>query len=242
MRTPFSAVVADDEPLGRRGIVARLARSPEIRVVAECGDGRTTVDAVRRHSPDILFLDVRMPDLDGFGVLEALPKERRPHVVFVTAHDEHAVEAFRVRALDYLVKPIDDDRFTEALQRALQAAEHGRAAAASKAGHRAFPVRTRGRITLVPHREVDWIEAQGDYACLHAGPREFLVRATMNALEKRLDGRFLRIHRSAIVNGDRVREIRSLENGDFEVHLEGGQELRLSRTHREALSRLGNPS
>ena len=242
MSAPFSAVVADDEPLGRRGIVARLARSPRIRVVAECGDGRAAVDAVRRLSPDILFLDVRMPDLDGFGVLEALSKERRPHVVFVTAHDEHAVEAFRVRALDYLVKPIDDDRFSEALQRALQAAEQGRAADAGPESRRAFSVRTRGRVILVPHREVDWIEAQGDYACLHAGPREFLMRTTMRVLEKRLDGRFLRIHRSAIVNADRVRELRSLENGDFEVHLEGGRELRLSRTHREALSRLRQPS
>jgi two-component system LytT family response regulator len=235
--TPLSAIVADDEPLGLRGIVARLARSDRVRVVAECGDGRSAVDAVARLSPDILFLDVRMPDLDGFEVVEALPKARRPHVVFVTAHDRHAVEAFRVRALDYLVKPIDDERFAEALERAIEAAER-EAAPASPAAGRVFPVRARGRVMLVPHAEVDWIEAQGDYACLHAGPRDYLLRETMGSLEERLVGGFVRIHRSAIVNAGRVRELRSRENGDFRVILAGGAELRLSRTHREAVERL----
>ena len=233
MRT-LSAVVADDEPLGRRGVTTRLARSERVRVVAECGDGRRTVEAVTRLEPDILFLDIRMPDLDGFEVVEALPKERRPHVVFVTAHDRHAVEAFRVRALDYLVKPIDDERFAETLARVIAAADGG--APTPRPG--AFAVRARGRVTLVPQEEVDWIEAQGDYACLHAGGREHLLRETMTGLEGRLDGRFLRIHRSAIVNARRVRELRSLENGDFRVILEGGAELRLSRTHREAVQRL----
>jgi len=233
----LSAIVADDEPLGRRGIVARLARTDRVRVVGECADGRETVEAVTRLSPDILFLDVRMPDLDGFGVVAALPKENRPHVVFVTAHDRHAVEAFRVRAVDYLVKPVDDERFAEALERAVEAA--GRAAGGPAAPLApAFSVRSRGRVTRVPHTEVDWIEAQGDYSCVHAGPRDCLVRETMTSLERRLDGRFLRIHRSAIVNVERVRELRSLENGDFRVLLEGGAELRLSRTHREAVARL----
>ena len=242
MTPPLSAVVADDEPLGRRGIVARLARSDRVRVVAECADGRETVEAVTRLSPDILFLDVRMPDLDGFGVVAALPKETRPHIVFVTAHDRHAVEAFRVRAVDYLVKPVDDERFAEALERAVEAA--GRAsggptpAASSVYSAPAFPVRARGRVTRVPHAEVDWIEAQGDYACLHAGARDFLVRETMASLERQLEDRFLRIHRSAIVNVERVRELRSCENGDFRVILKGGAELRLSRTHREAVARL----
>jgi two-component system LytT family response regulator len=232
----LSAVVADDEPLGRRGITARLARSPRVRVVAECGDGRTAVASVMRLAPDILFLDVRMPDLDGFEVVDALPKTKRPQIVFVTAYDSHAVEAFRVRALDYLVKPIDDERFAEALARAVEAAD--RPARPAQPPPTAFPVRARGRVTLVPSDEIDWIEAQGDYACLHAGGREHLLRETMSALESRLDGRFLRIHRSAIVNTRRVRELRSLENGDFRVTLEGGAELRLSRTHREAAARL----
>jgi two-component system LytT family response regulator len=193
---------------------------------------------VTRLSPDILFLDIRMPDIDGFGVVRALPKDTRPHVVFVTAYDRHAVEAFRVRALDYLVKPIDDERFAEALGRAIEAAGRGRPPSVAPEAGRAFPVRARGRVTLVRHGEVDWIEAQGDYACLHAGPREFLVRETMAALERRLDGRFLRIHRSTIVNVDRVRELRSLENGDFLVFLQGGGELRLARTRRAAVARL----
>jgi two-component system LytT family response regulator len=236
--TILSAVVADDEPLGRRGITARLARSDRVRVVAECGDGRSAVDAVARLAPEILFLDVRMPDLDGFEVLEALPKETRPHVIFVTAHDEHAVEAFRVRALDYLVKPIDDERFAEAVERAVDAVRRG-GAAASPSGP-VFPVRARGRVTLVACAEIDWIEAQGDYACLHAGSREHLLRETMTSLENRLDARFVRIHRSAIVNAERVRELRSRENGDFRVVLEGGNELRLSRTRRDALARLSH--
>ncbi len=237
MKPTLSAVVADDEPLGRRGVVARLAKSERVRVVAECADGRAAVDAVTRLVPDILFLDVRMPDLDGFGVLEALPKKTRPHVVFVTAHDRHAVEAFRVRALDYLVKPIDDERFAEALERAVEAADAA-AAPAVPVPERPFRVPSLGRVALVPPGEVDWIEAQGDYACLHAGPRDFLVRETMASLERRLDTRFIRIHRSAIVNVQRVRELRSRENGDFLVLLEGGRKLRLSRTRREAVRRL----
>ncbi len=238
--TPLlSAVVADDEELGRRGIVARLEKSGRARVVAECGDGRAAIAAVERFRPDVLFLDVRMPDLDGFGVVDALPRPHRPHVIFVTAFDRHAVEAFRVRALDFLVKPIDDDRFADALDRALEAAAAaGAPGPAAAAPSRPFRVPSRGRVTLVPPEEVDWIEAQGDYACLHAGTRTFLLRATMSSLERRLDGGFLRIHRSAIVNVGRVRELRCLQNGDYRVTLEGGRVLRLSRTRREAVARL----
>lgn len=240
----LSAIVADDEPLGRRGIVSRLAKSDRVRVVAECADGREAVAAVRRWKPEILFLDVRMPGLDGFGVVEALPAGKRPHVVFVTAYDRHAVEAFRVRALDYLVKPIDDARFAEALGRAVEAsADPARgSAAAPEAPERCFRIRNRGRLTFLRHAEVDWIEAEGDYLCLHAGGRELLVRETMAEAERRLGGRFLRIHRSAIVNADRVRELVSRENGDFRVFLENGKELRLSRTRRAAIARLtGRP-
>ncbi len=233
--TPLSAVVADDEPLGRRGIVARLERTETVRVVAECMDGKSAVDAVARLSPDILFLDVRMPDLDGFGVLEALPPRPRPHVIFVTAHDRHAVDAFRVRALDYLVKPIDDERFAEALRRAIEASSRRSAGTLPEA---IFPIRSAGRITRLRHSEVDWIEAQGDYACLHTGTGEYLLRETMASLERRLAGHFARIHRSALVNVERVREVRSRRNGDSRVLLEGGAELRLSRTHRPALERL----
>ena len=234
--TPLSAIVADDEPLGRRGIVARLERTENVRVVAECPDGRSAVESVARLSPDILFLDVRMPDLDGFGVLEALPERRRPHVIFVTAHDRHAVEAFRVRALDYLVKPIDDERFADALRRAIEAS--ARRPSAATPPEAVFPIRSAGRITRLRQAEVDWIEAQGDYACLHAGGNEYLLRETMTSLEKRLEGSFLRIHRSALVNMERVREVRSSRNGDSRLLLEGGGELRLSRTHRPALERL----
>ncbi len=151
--------------------MSRLAKSDRVRVVAECGDGREAVEAVRRWKPDILFLDVQMPGLDGFGVVDALAPEARPHVVFVTAHDRHAVEAFRVRALDYLVKPIDDARFADALGRAVEAAEAPSAAGATsppEVPSRCFRVRAKGRLTLLRHSEVDWIEAEGDYLCLHA--------------------------------------------------------------------------
>lgn len=238
----LSAVVVDDEPLGRRGIVARLARSARVpvRVVAECADGLAAVEAVSRWKPDILFLDVRMPGLDGFGVLDALGPEVRPHVVFVTAHERHAVEAFRVRALDYLLKPIDDVRFAEALDRAFEASAKAPSSRPVPPGSPApgFRVRVNGRIRLLRPSEVDWIQAEGDYLCLHALGREFLVRETMSAAERRLDGRFLRIHRSTIVNVGRVRELLSCDNGDFRVFLEGGQELRLARTRRQAVERL----
>jgi len=234
----LSAVVVDDEPLGRRGIVSRLAKSDRVRVVAECADGREAVEAVRRLKPDILFLDVQMPGLDGFGVVDAIAPEARPHVVFVTAHDRHAVEAFRVRALDYLVKPIDDERFAEALGRAVEAAARPSGAAGSGPVQRFFRVRSKGRVRLLRHADVDWIGSEGDYLCLHAGGREFLVRETMADAERRLDAGSLRIHRSTIVNVERVRELVSCENGDFRVLLSDGTPLRLSRTRRQALQRL----
>jgi len=262
---PLSAVVVDDEPLGRRGIVSRLRRSGAVDVVAECGNAREAVEAVRRLRPDLLFLDVQMPGEDGFDVVGALEATDAPHVIFVTAHDRYAVEAFRVRALDYLVKPIDDERFAEALARAVRRVEEaresdlGRRMAAAFAEARrvasaapsepfargrgkaelSWPVRSRGKIMFVRHAEIDWIEAEGDYVRLHAGSRSFLVRETMAGAEKRLDSRrFLRIHRSAIVNAERVRELSSLENGDWSVVLQDGKTLRLSRTFRAAVERL----
>ena len=259
----LSAVVVDDEPLGRRGIVSRLRRSGAVEVVAECANAREAVEAVRRLRPDLLFLDVQMPGEDGFDVVAALEGGDLPHVVFVTAHDRYAVEAFRVRALDYLVKPIDDERFAAALSRAVRRVEEAResdlgrrmAAAfaearrgASPAGPFArgrgrvelsWPVRSRGKITFVRHAEIDWVEAEGDYVRVHSGSRSFLVRETMAGAEKRLDSRrFLRIHRSTIVNAERIRELSSLENGDWSVTLHDGKTLRLSRTYRAALDRL----
>jgi two-component system LytT family response regulator len=254
------AVVVDDEPLGRRGVVGRLEKSGRVEVVAQCANGRQAIEAVRRHRPELLFLDVQMPGLDGFQVVEALPEARRPHVVFVTAYDRHAVRAFEVHALDYLVKPIDDDRFDEALARAIRAVEQerdsdlGRRVAAAVGDLRGgpgppqaapggpancFPVRAKGKVTFVRHADIEWVGAEGDYVRLHAGPRSYLIHETLASVERGLGSRrFLRIHRSTIVNLDRVRELESLENGDHEVRLNDGTRLRLSRTYRDAAARL----
>lgn len=253
----YKAVVVDDEALGRRGVVSRLGRSAEVEVVAQCANGREAIKAVRTLRPDLLFLDIQMPGLSGFDVLEALPDRERPHVIFVTAHDRYAVRAFEVHALDYLLKPIDDERFDETLSRALEAlakkrdGEVGRRVASlvsemlSRGEARRTPpsdryvVRSGGKLTLVRHAEIDWVEAEGDYIRLHAGPKSWLARETMASAEESLGSRkFLRIHRSAIVNVDRIQELRSLENGDYSVLLRGGAELRLSRTYREAVDRL----
>jgi two-component system, LytTR family, response regulator len=252
------AIVVDDEPLGRRGVVSRLQKTEGVEVVAQCGTGRQAIEAVRRFHPDLLFLDVQMPGLDGFDVIAALPEEERPHIVFVTAHDRHAVRAFQVHALDYLVKPIEDERFEEALRRAIQAIQRerdgdlGRRVAAvveEIAGARpgraprglanCYPVRSKGKVTFVRHADIDWIEADGDYVRLHAGAKSWMLRETMSAVERRLGPRrFLRIHRSTIVNVDRIRELRSFENGDYAVLLHDATELRLSRTYRDAVERL----
>ncbi|MDQ2869436.1 MAG: LytTR family DNA-binding domain-containing protein [Acidobacteriota bacterium] len=257
------AVVADDEALGRRGIVSRLAKADAVDVVAQCSNGREAIEAVRELKPDLLFLDVQMPGIDGFEVVRGLPADGRPHVIFVTAWDKHAVRAFQVEALDYLVKPIDDERFAEALERARQAiaqrrdSEIGRrvVAAVRESGSPSeekrvpsgalpgcFVVRDRGRVSFVRHADVDWIEGAGDYVRLHAADREWLLRDTLGAVEKRLDPRkFLRIHRSTIVRLDRIRELRPFENGDASVHLIDGRELRASRSYRGALARLIRP-
>jgi len=251
------AIVVDDEPLGRRGIVSRLSKSDSVQVVAECGNGREAIETVRRLRPDLLFLDVKMPGIDGFGVLRALTPEECPYVIFVTAHDRHALRAFEVHALDYLVKPIDDRRFEEALRRAAETirrdrdgdlgrrvrAAVGEIAKESDPTARVladrFPVRDRGKVVFVRHVDIDWIGAEGDYVRLHSGAKNWLVRATLTSVERRLGRRrFLRIHRSTIVNADRILEVRLLDNGDATVLLKGGTELRMSRGYRDAVERI----
>jgi two-component system LytT family response regulator len=252
------AVVADDEALGRRGVVSRLAREKAVAVVAECRNGREAIDAVLQLRPDLLFLDVQMPGIDGFGVVRALPEASRPHVIFVTAYDQHAVQAFELHALDYLLKPIDDARFSEALRRAFEVIRQkndsdvarrmgallaeldgGPAPRASGRSGDRFVVRDRGKLSFVRHADVDWIEAAGDYVRLHAAAATWMLRGTMSAVERDLPSkRFLRIHRSTIVNVDRIREIKSLDNGDHIVRLQDSTELRLSRTYGDALARL----
>jgi two-component system LytT family response regulator len=256
-----TVLVADDEALARRRVVELLEAHPALQVIGECDSGPTTLEAVRRLDPDLLFLDVQMPGLDGFEVLAQLAPDERPIVIFSTAYDEYAVEAFHVHAIDYLLKPYADERFEESVRRAQHTLrnEHGHrerdrlnplledtsSGAADRTGAdgflERFAVPVRGRWVLAPVESVTWIEAAGDYVNLHVGDRTYLLRGTMTAVKARLDPRrFLRIHRSSIVRVDSVRSVEADEHGDYAVTLEGGERLRVSRSCRDdVLERLG---
>jgi two-component system LytT family response regulator len=251
-------VIVDDEELARRGVRSRLERSDDVRVVAECGTGKEAIGAIRRTAPDLVFLDVQMPGMNGFEVIAAVGSEPLPQVIFVTAHDKYAIRAFEVHALDYLLKPIDDERFDAALTRAreslarerqsdlarrvaslLRDAGEASGSARGKGHAERFVVRSGGRVIFVPALEIDWVEAAGDYVRLHAGKKSWLLRETMLSLESRLDaGKFARIHRSAIVNVERIAEMRPYDNGEYLVLLRDGTQLKLSRSHRAALQQL----
>ena len=226
-------IVVDDEPLGRRGIVSRLKKRREMEVVAECANGRDAIEAIRDHAPDLVFLDVQMPGIDGFEVLDEMPEGEKPHVIFVTAFDRHALRAFDAHALDYLMKPIDDDRFAEAVDRAVLLIRRERVVVER------YPIRSKGRVELVRHADIDWAESEGDYVRIHAGKKTWLVRDTMSKLERDLGScRFLRVHRSALVAIDRVQELRSFETGDCAAVLRDGTEVRMGRSYRGAVDRL----
>jgi len=238
-------MVVDDEPLARQAIRLLLMDDPEIEIVAECSgaDGAALVESAR---PDLLFLDVQMPEVDGFDLLEAVGIDRAPVVIFVTAYSEHALRAFQVHALDYLLKPVTDERFAQALARGKEwvRLRRGGDAADPRLGAllrersrmtRRILVRDRDRTLVIDAETIDWIEAADYYAQIHAGGRAHLLRETMNELEQRLDpARFFRVHRSAIINLERVREIHPLFRGDRELVLADGTRVRLSRARRAA--------
>jgi two-component system LytT family response regulator len=245
-------LIVDDEPLARRGIRARLKAFSDVVILNECEDGESAVEAIERLSPDLLFLDVQMPGMSGFDVLRQLGKARVPFIIFLTAYDQYALQAFEVHALDYLLKPIDDERFSEAVARARRQIElHGAGTLedrlralltehTSKSGLSAhverFSIRTGSRITFVLANEIDWIEAAGDYAALHIGKRTHLLRETLNSLETRLDpSRFVRIHRSTIIRAECIRELHTLPNRELLVRLLDGTELKVSRSYRDRL-------
>jgi two-component system LytT family response regulator len=252
-------VIADDEAAARSRIRKLLRARAEFQVVAEATNGKQAVAAVLEHSPDVLFLDVQMPGLDGFGVIEALPVHRLPAVVFVTAYDQYALRAFAAQAVDYLLKPFDDERFGVALSNVRRRIREGRAEAmrealldlisevragradagggAEQAAPPRIPVPGRDGIVLVEVGEIAWIEAAGDYACLHAGATRHLIRGSLAELERRLGGRFVRIHRSALVRKDAVKKLSPRSHGDYDVMLEDGTTLRLTRQHRAAFGR-----
>lgn len=246
-------LIIDDEPLARRSVRRFLKNDPSVEVIADCGDGQTAVAAIRSSQPDLVFLDVQMPEMDGFEVLRRVGLERMPAVIFVTAYDRYALRAFDANALDYLLKPFGKERFERALVRAkeriagkLHLEESRRMLAALEQVQaqneyaERLPIAESGRITFVRALDIDWIEAEGNYARLHTRGREHSVRETLASLQRKLNPRdFLRIHRSAIVNLHRIREIQPWFHGYHLIVLENGKELRMSRYKRNVAERLG---
>jgi two-component system LytT family response regulator len=227
------ALVVDDEPLARSNLTVLLRRDPAIEVVRECGSGEDALKEIRGSKPDLVFLDVQMPECDGFDVLEMLGGELPPAVVFVTAYDQYALRAFEAGALDYLLKPFDNARFDRALGRAKERIAHDRnpPPALDK-----FVVKSAGQVSFLKASEIDWIEAADYYSCLHVGARTHLLRRSMAELDDELDQTvFCRIHRSTIVRLDRVRGMKLNESGEYDVLLEDGTKLRLSRRYRKEL-------
>jgi two-component system LytT family response regulator len=234
--TKLRVLVVDDEPLARRGVRARLLGHEDMDVVGEAENGLDAVWAIRQLAPDLVFLDIQMPGLDGFGVVEKVGVARMPVVVFLTAFDEHALKAFEAQALDYLLKPIDDERFATALERARRRIAERRAGAVTRLPGLRIAARDRGRVLLLDANEIDWIEADGDYVRVHAGDRGLLLRETMTAIESRLPPeKFVRIHRSTIVNVSSVRELVPHVNREFIVVLNPGARVKLSRGYRDRL-------
>jgi len=237
------ALIVDDEPLARSNLAVLLRVDPEIEVIGECGSGVEAADTMRNAKPDLLFLDVQMPECDGFDTLEIVGTDLPPAIVFVTAYDQYAIRAFEAGALDYLLKPFDDARFKRALDRAktriLQYWSQPQTQGRSTNDHLA--IKNAGSISFLKLSEIDWIEAADYYACLHVGPRSHLLRRSMTELERELPPTaFCRIHRSSIVNLDQVRGLKLDADGEYEVLLLDGTKLPLSRRYRKQLqSRLG---
>jgi two-component system, LytTR family, response regulator len=248
------ALVVDDEPLARERVLSLLQGEVDVEVVGECSDGTQAVSAIQEQSPDLVFLDVQMPGCDGFEVIRNIGADRMPTVIFVTAYDEYALQAFEVHAFDYLLKPFGKDRFLQTLRHARETLERRRAGELGRKllalVHDIKPepqrverlvVKSGGRVFFLRTDEIDWIEAAGNYVRLHLGTESHLFRETMNRMEARLDSRrFTRIHRSRIVNTERIKEMQPWFNGDSVVILRDGTRLTLSRGYRDKLQqRLG---
>jgi len=229
--------IVDDEPLARSNLLVLSGSDPEIEVVAQCGSGVEAVEAIRRLRPDLLFLDVQMPECDGFDVLEMLGKDLPRATIFVTAYDQYALRAFEAGALDYLLKPFDNARFELALNRAKQRIRMGenRQPLPSPPLER-IVVKNAGEVCFLKTSEIDWIEAADYYACLHVGGKNHLLRRSMAELEEDLDpNMFCRVHRSSIVNLERVQGLKVAEDGEYEILLGNGTRIRLSRRYRKHL-------
>jgi two-component system LytT family response regulator len=242
-------LIVDDMLLARKRVRRYLSADPEIEIVGECADGHEAIAAIKSLAPDLLFLDVQMPELDGFGVLEAVGPANCPAVIFVTAYDQFALRAFEVHALDYLLKPFDRERVRKAIERAKSQLRQRESGALDERLHallkdlktepqylKRLAVKTTGRTIFLLTEEIDWIESAGNYLKLHAGRESHLVRERMSQLESKLDpSTFVRIHRSTLVNIERIKEMQPLFNGDQLVTLRDGKQLTMSRTYRDRL-------
>jgi len=252
----LKVLVVDDEPLAREGMKLLLGRQPQVGSVSEARNGREAVAFIREQKPDLVFLDVQMPRTDGFAVVQTIGAEGMPPVIFVTAHDQYAIRAFEIAALDYLLKPVTEERFAVAFKRALNRVRGGSnedvtrqvltmldAIANPPSQLDRFAVRSGERTIFVPVDEVDWIEAFQNYVRLHAGAATHLLHVPMNTIETVLDsGRFLRIHRSHIVNLRRIAQLLSIAHGQYVIELKSGQRLQSGRTYGERIRRaLTNP-
>ncbi len=250
-------LIVDDEPLAREKLRGFLEKETDVEIVGECRDGREALETIESEKPDLVFLDVQMPEMDGFEVLENLETELLPTVIFVTAYDQYALKAFDVHAVDYLLKPFDRERFGAALDRARS--DHDRQQVGDvkrqllellqdvEARRNKYPARlvikTSGRVVFLKVDEIDWVDAAGNYVRLHSGTESHMLRETMGKLEERLDPeKFLRIHRSTIVNIECIRELQQQFHGDYLVVLKNGQRLTLSRSYRDRIQDLLNRS
>ena len=265
MSERIRVLIVDDEALARRGLMIRLQGAEDIEVVGEAANGRTALEAIRRTHPDVVFLDIEMPGMTGLDVISQLPTETMPLVVFVTAFDRYAIQAFEARAVDYLLKPVDEERFADALDHVRQQLQQRKAVdqrdrlvqlMADLRGSADWPddlagivpddamagpvpalaIRQGREIARVPLASIDWIDSAGDYMCVHAAGQTYILRGTMKSLEDALDpAMFQRVHRSTIVNLGRVERMRPHMNGEFFLILAGGHEIKLSRTYRDKL-------
>ncbi len=253
----MKVLIADDEPLARDGLRLLLAKEPDVRIVDECADGAAAVEAIRAQGPDLVFLDINMPGLSGLDVVRSIGVERMPLVIFLTAHDQHAIEAFTLHALDYLLKPVSTARFQASLQRVrAQLQKRGGStqqeqlnqllqqlsARTQNSADERIMIRTTGHVYFVKPGDITWVEADGDYVGIHTPGKTHLVRETLKHMEEKLSGQgFQRIHRGSLVNMAAIRELLTSESGDYDVILQDSTRLKLSRAYRdELLQRLQN--
>lgn len=243
----ITTLIVDDEPLARERLKRFLRDEPEIEIIGECGDGESAVTSIKQQHPDLIFLDIQMPEKNGFEVIRSLGVKKLPIVIFVTAYDQYALQAFDVHALDYLLKPFNKERLHRAVSRAREQFAKKNSGSIDeriislledlrpeKRYLERLVVKTSGRIFFLKAEEIDWIEAAGNYVKIHSGRDAHMIRETMNGIEAKLDpDRFLRIHRSTVVNVDKIKELHPMFSGDYAVILRNGAELSLSRNYRD---------